>query len=553
KLHFTTMPSRGEAIKKQRETCSVKSCDNPSVEVGLVGNNKVLCQEHLDNESETVRKQAADVSWKMRQLVPVAKQRAKMTKELQALTIEVQEVNEMFNAVQEKLQQWRQKTVNRLQLVHQSVAERLTDADEAETREKEASLALAAQEIKKLAELSKKNSAWLVDASKRCKDFNNKRYELREFQRDYIDAGPRAEMRLRSFGDVAAGVQQFQSTIDDHMTSVMTDCWLDLDNNGDDIDDLDITPVSSNQVFQVNLQSEPKFLAACSNTAGFVVNSVGFVKRSADCTGRGNVRPLGAPCVFFERQTDEKQSILAFSAELKKVLNVECDFSSTSGKITGLHCDSNRQQLFVTHRSTVTVTDLSGGLVKVISGSSFDGVSRSFDAIAGNSDKLCFLDLAKQCVFSIDKDSSELLSVIDLWPLHDKGIFFTDLALVGSKLLLFNWGVLESVLKICGITGQAISSLPDKDSDDDEEPVDAAARVRRLAIDSKGFIVKLTGNEIVISTGNDVFVDSFELPVKETGLCGHIERLELVEKDNARWLAFTSNRNRLVLLKLAYN
>ncbi|PAA76658.1 hypothetical protein BOX15_Mlig012638g8, partial [Macrostomum lignano] len=385
-----------------QKSCESRLCGNQSCGTSPYS-GLLLCQTYLDKDIKLVGNIKTELMQKL-QFVMTSEHRSLLRAEQSSLEAELQEVSDAFDALQEQVQQWRERTMSRVQAAHDSVASRLRDAAEAEDCSKEVSEASDAGDWKKVMQLTYSFRMWAEEAQERSESFDQRRSELFLRQSsDYPNASSNLinKFGMRSVGDVTSGVQNLQFVIDRHMSEVVKHCWLDIENSG--TTDRHKPPQICRSVASVeNLPGRPSCLAVCTNTAGFVGDSSGCVAKSESADSGSE--PLPQPCVFvgFYAQVQDEQSesevevepvdyILAIS--LDGDLRLKCRFNLTGfewqSDIWDLHCDSERQLLYVSQPSCVAVVNLSGAVYEAIIADSFNDLDIQFGFIDGNQDKLC--------------------------------------------------------------------------------------------------------------------------------------------------------------------
>ncbi|PAA70277.1 hypothetical protein BOX15_Mlig028736g1, partial [Macrostomum lignano] len=209
--------------------CSIRACNKPIHDEGP-RTGVSLCRVHFDKEVLKLTEQKDNLMKKLRALRDTP-DTSQLRVEQSALAAEIEDVREMFDELEEELRQWRQRTEARVQAVHDSVADRLRDASEAEQCEKDLTAASEAGDVREMAKLAATTELWLEEASERSAKFNETRLKLRERQ-SAVSHGLSGDVVFRSVGDVAAGVQQLKLVINKHMASVMQQCWLEDGDGG---------------------------------------------------------------------------------------------------------------------------------------------------------------------------------------------------------------------------------------------------------------------------------------------------------------------------------
>uniref|UniRef100_A0A1I8JGL6 Myosin heavy chain n=1 Tax=Macrostomum lignano TaxID=282301 RepID=A0A1I8JGL6_9PLAT len=193
------------------ECCSSKFCGQTAAGVGRL-TCLPFCEKHLQVDMKRLEKRKTDLLERLKTVISESERRS-LRLEQQALATELQEVAYVFDAAQERLQQWRDRLMSRVQEVHDAVAERLQDASQAEECAKE--VKDENSQVEDCGKLFASVESWLDEACSRSEKFSQQRVELRNRQSRQLD------------DQAAAGVEQLQFEIDRHLTGVMRQCWLD--------------------------------------------------------------------------------------------------------------------------------------------------------------------------------------------------------------------------------------------------------------------------------------------------------------------------------------
>ncbi|PAA54133.1 hypothetical protein BOX15_Mlig018798g5, partial [Macrostomum lignano] len=405
-----------------------------------------LCQEHLDEDLQRCENRKADILEKLDKLsCKLGRQSLQLEK--QALAIEIQEIADMFDSIQENLQQWKEKLISSVQNVHDGVSDRLEIASESDVCAKDIATVSNSGNMRDLIQLTVSMESWLDAATRKTAEFDQKRAQLRQRQNNNFG--------IRSVGDVAAGVQHLQNLFDRHLNDVMKTCWLD---------DGETKPTGMlEQDSEIgDLTSKPTHVAACTNTAGFFGDASGRVVR-ADSVWHEISQTLPQPCIFvaFENQSADHLLVLSLDGSVR----LKCQGESVSGQtaIKGFECDSRRQLLYVGRANLVSVADLSGTLLHTIDG---ERIKRPFGTVHGmtaNSDKLFML--CATTLMCINKDSLLVDSEIRSRVFNCLTSASVGVGLHGGKIILSDAKLVTqgktrkyktSVYKICSVSGELI-------------------------------------------------------------------------------------------------
>ncbi|PAA70279.1 hypothetical protein BOX15_Mlig032098g1 [Macrostomum lignano] len=455
--------------------CSIRACNKPIHDEGP-RTGVSLCRVHFDKEVLKLTEQKDILMKKLRALRDFS-DTSQLRVEQSALATEIEDVREMFDELEEELRQWRQRTEARVQAVHDSVADHLRDASEAEQCEKDLTAASEAGDVREMAKLAATTELWLEDASERSAKFNETRLKLRERQSSVSHGlSSDVDVVVRSVGDVVAGVQQLKLVINKHMASVMQQCWLE-DGDGQTSTNRSMTTIDE-------LEDQPCLLCCCSNTAGFVSDSAGRIVRAGQSSS--GTKPLPQPSIFISFNEKKVDYLQVVSLDGTERLEYHSKLNWREF-ITGLHCDNEKQMLFVSQYRSVTVSDLSGEITRIITAESLGLSALGVHAICGNMDKLFVSNMNLKGVNLVSKKSGNLESSLDVSHLGDN---LDEIALHGSKILLVD-NSLGKIRKICSINGQLISGYP-------AEADSRLIRPVQVAVDSRGvlFVTDAVNNTV---------------------------------------------------------
>ncbi|PAA87158.1 hypothetical protein BOX15_Mlig012638g5 [Macrostomum lignano] len=518
--------------------CSSHRCKTNSVETSPLSGLPV-CQIHLNMHIQTVDEKVT-LFQKLQSVMDLDNMHL-LRAEQSSLAAELREVNDAFDKLQEQVEQWRKRTITRLQVAHDSVAERTRDAAEAEEFSKELS---NARDWKKVMELTSSLLTRVGEAFERTEKFNQARTDLFSRQSKQQSVSDTASMfSSRSVGDVSSGVRNLQFLLGRHMAELMRQCWLDVDNlESADSDQSGQICQSGTTIY--GLIGRPKCLTVCTNTAGFVGDSSNCVARAgsadSDCV------PLPEPCIFVGCHAHRKlldgslevDHIIATSLDgsLRLQCYIQCDFDWELG-IHDLHCDSQKQLLYVVQSQLITVVDLSGVVQQIIDVEMFGNIEfcildGNADELITNSDSLTFLTISKNDVVSKRHIESSSLRCTHL------GSFAVD----GKKIHVIYY-VDNRIYAVCSISGQLLNAYPSAEYDVLEHWMPY-----NIAVDSRGLKFISCKNHVVCVL--DCFGTVLQTlgTVNQAGDCEETfnmpDALRLIEMPGRRWLVVCDENNR---------
>ncbi|PAA46212.1 hypothetical protein BOX15_Mlig018798g9, partial [Macrostomum lignano] len=132
-----------------------------------------LCQEHLDEDLQRCENRKADILEKLDKLsCKLGRQSLQLEK--QALAIEIQEIADMFDSIQENLQQWKEKLISSVQNVHDGVSDRLEIASESDVCAKDIATVSNSGNMRDLIQLTVSMESWLDAATRKTAEFDQK-------------------------------------------------------------------------------------------------------------------------------------------------------------------------------------------------------------------------------------------------------------------------------------------------------------------------------------------------------------------------------------------
>ncbi|PAA88989.1 hypothetical protein BOX15_Mlig030150g1 [Macrostomum lignano] len=440
--------------------CIVRSCYQASDSVSPYS-GFALCQQHLGSDLERLEQRETEV---LNKLNTVAANSEKQTFRLeqQAIQIEMQEIDDMFESVQARLQLWKEQLVSSVQQIHDAFASRLRDVADAEHCLKDIHSARSSGKLRKVMKLILSVENFADEAVDRSAIFDDFRARLREItmERDKDndsddDNGDEDEDEslkttiYRCIGDVSSEVQMLQSLIDKHMHSVMEYCQID----GESPD----KPVCPPLKQSITLPGEPRYLTLCTNTSGYVCNMNDCVV-SLKSVANASYRELPMPTIFVALRPGSSSLLLGVSFNMRRKFKLICEKFDWNKAITGLHCDNLRQRLFLAQEHAVTVTDLCGQVIRVVATSQLGLTAGRISGMSCNGDKVFVIVLGtNQQVLSFSKASGVLESCLDVSAYGEGTCGLRKLCLQEGKIWLADWKS-SKVLKVCSITGQLIST-----------------------------------------------------------------------------------------------
>ncbi|PAA47578.1 hypothetical protein BOX15_Mlig004503g1 [Macrostomum lignano] len=168
----------------------------------------------------------------------------------------------------------------------------------------------------------------------------------------------------------------------------------------------------------IQFDDRVEWVAACPDSSGFYGNSDSRVVSIADLTSSGiddpeaaGCTPLPEPCLVARVRGCSYLSVLSTDGAVR--LSSHCQSNQWQEAVCGLHCD--RQLLFVGQKSSVTVTDLSGRLIRVIPAPD-DGFA--IRGIGGNSHGSLYLSSGNK-IAVMAKATGQLQTMITLDEIPD--------------------------------------------------------------------------------------------------------------------------------------
>jgi hypothetical protein len=203
------------------------------------------------------------------------------------------------------------------------------------------------------------------------------------------------------------------------------------------------------------------YVTSCSDTSGFVGDPAGrVVKRGVEgAESEEEFVELPQPCIICAFYFEEKKDhLLVVSVDGRQRFRCHCniDFSQW---ILGLHCDSRRQQLYISQRHAVTVTDLSGRVHRVIGCDTISDRKCRFEGIDGNPDKLVVYDGLSRRLLLVSKETGELETAIGVGDFVGENRVFNTVCFSGSKILVCDTSN-GRVHKVCSVSHKLITSYP---------------------------------------------------------------------------------------------
>ncbi|PAA76656.1 hypothetical protein BOX15_Mlig008781g4, partial [Macrostomum lignano] len=510
-----------DMTSEHQEGCKLRFCDQYSAGTGPLS-GLPLCPIHLDKDIKLVDKKKTKLMQKLDAVVAI-EQRLQLRAEQSSLAAELQEVSDAFDSLQAHLQQWRERTMSRVQAAHDSVAGRLRDAAEAEECSKEVSLASNAGDWKSVAKLVSSLRIWVDEACERTEKFDQVRSEIvRLFNGTSLNTNSSSEeprhhneenpgcssvlqsekdtdessketicdrLNVRSIGDISLGVRHLEYLIDRHMNEVNQLFRIQLV----DANELEKSQVCRSIATIDGLPGQPGYLAVCTNTAGFMVDTNGRIIRSS--SQNSGCLPLPEPCLFISFYVPDNDDIdevpivdhiLVASLDDGGVyqmyqLRLQCDLDWNDG-IWSLHCDSPRQLLYVALETSVLVADLSGKLSQKITVDDLPILCEEVCCIDGDADKL-FILTEKASVATVCKESSLPISTISISALVSGNL--SSMSLIGRNIALLDYES-RKMYVTSSISGQLLSFYPTSRTQPEElwYPHEAACDDRGLVFQS---------------------------------------------------------------------
>ncbi|PAA73189.1 hypothetical protein BOX15_Mlig031113g1 [Macrostomum lignano] len=394
----------------ETESCSVRLCRSPAV-----GESPVTCQPlcdlHMQQDFIEVDEAEARVAHKVQLF---KKYQEPMRLMQQRLTSDLQLLDDTFTDLRETLDRCQSELVAVVTKQHDQLMDHLSSVSELEDFEKELKRAKDDKNTRQAFLINRSMEGWLKTLQL---DSNLVRLD-EESQTVEIAAYPDLNSRIRELETaMSAELVLLRKLVEQFDAATVSR----------QIDDEVVLQAEESKIEARRLKTTAACLTVCSNTTGFFVDESGVIEKTtedcSDCLPQPSIFVAVQPeadqeqQLCFERLHKSSSSpkdmafkILLLSDEAKEVGRLSCSWEADQ-PIRDLHCDNERQLLFIAQEASVTVTDLSGALKSRIGITELREGTKELCCIAGNCDKLFTLVEERDsslAIVGVEKDSGKV-------------------------------------------------------------------------------------------------------------------------------------------------